>query len=62
MPFELKIASLSKDGQILQLARDAAEKALKTDPLLSAPENCLLRELSRRTDSGKDQVDFSMIS
>ena len=62
MPFELKIASLSKDGQILQLARDAAEKALKDDPLLSKPESRLLRELGRQSGSGKNEADFSMIS
>ena len=62
MPFELKIASLSKDGQILQLARDAAEKVLKHDPLLSKPESQLLRNLSRKSDSRKNEVDFSMIS
>ncbi|MCD8186458.1 MAG: ATP-dependent DNA helicase RecG, partial [Rikenellaceae bacterium] len=62
MPFELKIASLSKDGQILQLARDAAEKVLKEDPLLSKPENHMLRTLSHKSDSGKNEVDFSMIS
>ncbi len=61
MPFELKIASLSKDGQILQLARNAAEQVLKADPLLTAPENRLLRELSRK-NSPKSNVDFSMIS
>jgi ATP-dependent DNA helicase RecG len=61
MPFELKIASLSKDGQILQLARGAAEQVLKADPLLSKPENRLLRTLSRKNLSESD-VDFSMIS
>ncbi len=61
MPFELKIASLSRDGQILQLARDAAERVLKDDPLLSKPENRLLRELSRK-NLPESNVDFSMIS
>jgi ATP-dependent DNA helicase RecG len=61
MPFELKIASLSKDGQILQLARGAAEQVLKADPLLTKPENRLLLELSRK-NSHENNIDFSMIS
>jgi ATP-dependent DNA helicase RecG len=61
MPFELRIASLSRDGQILQLARDAAEEVLKDDPLLSKPENRLLRELSRK-NSRESNIDFSRIS
>ncbi|MDR0955374.1 MAG: ATP-dependent DNA helicase RecG [Rikenellaceae bacterium] len=61
MPFELKIASLSQDGQILALARRAAENVLQADPLLSLPENQLLRQLSRKNDT-EDNRDFSMIS
>lgn len=61
MAFELKIASLSKDGQILQLARDAAEKILAQDPTLSLPENRQLKELSRKFNTEKN-IDFSMIS
>lgn len=32
LAFDLKIASLGKDGQILTLARDAAERVLADDP------------------------------
>lgn len=39
LPFELKIANLAQDGQIIQLARKAAEKLLDADPNLSAPQN-----------------------
>ena len=39
LPFELKIASLVSDGQILELARKAAQEILEDDPELSKPEN-----------------------
>ncbi len=37
--FDLKIANLAADGQIIQLARDTAEWLLTEDPDLSRPEN-----------------------
>ena len=39
LPFELKIASLSTDGQVLELARQAAIGILENDPELVAPEH-----------------------
>lgn len=39
LPFDLKIANLAHDGQIIQLARRAAEGLLDMDPELSLPEN-----------------------
>lgn len=39
LPFELKIASLSTDGQILEIARRAAREILEDDPELTKPEN-----------------------
>lgn len=55
LPFDLKIANLAKDGQIIQLARNAAERLLDDDPVLSKPENnyfraALAQMLSRTTD------------
>ena len=55
LPFELKIANLAKDGQIIQLARKAAEALLDADPELTAPGNAyfsaaLKDMLSRTTD------------
>lgn len=61
LAFDLKIASLGKDGQILTLAREAAEKVLDNDPGLSKPENRQLRELAERYRPQK-VMDFSMIS
>ena len=40
---DLKIADLSKDGQILMLARKSAIEILSSDPLLEENKNLLLR-------------------
>jgi ATP-dependent DNA helicase RecG len=44
IPFELKIANLAKDGQILQYARDTVLEILDDDPLLEKPENKILNQ------------------
>ena len=56
---DLKIASLGRDGQILSLARSAAEQILEQDPHLE--RNAVLRELSEKYNSAEN-ADFSMIS
>jgi ATP-dependent DNA helicase RecG len=43
MAFDLKIADLGKDGQILNLARSRAEEILGDDPELTNPENHILK-------------------
>ena len=43
LPISLNIASLAKDGLILNAARDTAEEVLKEDPTLSLLKNQLLR-------------------
>ena len=55
IPFELHIANIATDGQLVQLARDCAMEILDSDPTLSAPQHSmLLPELqtlySRRLD------------
>ena len=58
--FDLKIANLARDGQLVQLARDAASDVLDRDPSLSLPENAILR---RRLDELSNQdEDWSRIS
>ena len=44
MAFDLKLANLARDGQIVQLARDAAAQVLDEDPDLQRPENVLLKK------------------
>lgn len=60
VPFDLKIANLARDGQLLQYARNIAEKILDADPELSDPKNVLLNKMldNMRTS----QVDWSVIS
>jgi ATP-dependent DNA helicase RecG len=60
MPFDLKIANLVQDGQILQIARDAATELLEDDPRLQKPENEVLKTQLRSLL--KSQVDWSAIS
>ncbi len=42
--FDLKIANLAKDGQILQMARSIAYEILDKDPDLSQPEHYILKK------------------
>ncbi|MBQ8423267.1 MAG: ATP-dependent DNA helicase RecG [Coprobacter sp.] len=58
--FNLRIANIAKDGQILQFARDIAGEVLDDDPDLAKPENYVLtRQLSKIFHK---KVDFSLIS
>jgi ATP-dependent DNA helicase RecG len=60
IPFDLKIANLGQDGQLLQYARDIAGELLEQDMKLENTENQVLRkQLSRLS---KSQVDWSSIS
>jgi ATP-dependent DNA helicase RecG len=61
MAFDLRIADLSRDGQIIEQARRVAEGVLEADPLLDAPENLLLRQLRDRY-TPRTPKDFSNIS
>jgi ATP-dependent DNA helicase RecG len=48
IPFDLKIANLGKDGQIIEYARNIAEGILAQDPLLQDAKNTILgSELKR---------------
>ncbi|MEG2365691.1 MAG: ATP-dependent DNA helicase RecG [Alistipes sp.] len=61
MAFDLKIANPTLDVQILTLTREAAELLLAADRTLSQPENLGLQALRRRY-SGREEINFSMIS
>jgi len=43
IPFDLKIANLGKDGQLIEYVRNIAESILNSDPMLSGHENILLK-------------------
>ena len=60
LPISLNIASLAKDGLILNAARDCADSVLREDPTLTSDRNQLLRKELRKE---KYQIkDYSKIS
>ncbi len=60
VPFNLKIAHLGRDGQILQLARDTAEAIIQEDPGLKLEKNWLF---ARHVKKGNpQQIDWGKIS
>lgn len=60
LPITLNIASLAKDGIILNAARDCADAVLKEDPTLSLLKNAVLREELKKD---RYQIkDYSKIS
>ncbi len=58
--FDLKIANLSKDGEILSLARRIASEILEDDPLLQKKENRILLQTVKA--SKQSEFDWSSIS
>ena len=58
--FELRIANLAQDGQILQLARDIAMEVLEKDELLEQPRNYVIRKELHRNYSKK--INWGQIS
>ena len=60
MPIELHIASLLRDGAMLDEARSCAQKVLDADPLLEKPQNAVLvRELRKGKYNLKDYSNIS---
>jgi ATP-dependent DNA helicase RecG len=60
LAFDLHIASLARDGQILTRARELAMEIVERDPMLEAPANNLLR--TRLEKLFEHKVDWSRIS
>jgi ATP-dependent DNA helicase RecG len=60
LPFDLKIAHLGKDGQLLQLVRQVAEQILDEDAELGNEKNALLKKNIRPDNKITD--DWSVIS
>jgi ATP-dependent DNA helicase RecG len=60
MAFDLKIADLARDGQLLQLAREAAAQLLEEDPTERHPDNAMVwRQLQALR---KTNVNWAAIS
>jgi ATP-dependent DNA helicase RecG len=53
IPFDLKIANLGKDGQIIEYVRRIAENILDKDPILEESHNSILKEELKRLFSQK---------
>jgi ATP-dependent DNA helicase RecG len=60
LPFERHIASLSTDGQLLEVARNAARDILDDDPLLEQDKNDIFRRQLQKLK--QRAVDWSAIS
>ena len=58
--FDLKIADIARDGQLVQLARDEARKIIDADPDCNRPENALLWR--RLKELRKTNIDWAAIS
>ena len=58
--FELRVANLARDGQVVQQARDLAREVVDNDPERTRPEYALCWK--RLAELGKDQQDWSSIS
>lgn len=60
IPIQLRIASLTRDGQILQHAHDVAEQILDQDPTLALDKNAVLADTLRRLKA--TEINWSAIS
>jgi len=60
MAFDLKIADIVRDGQIVQLARDEAQKIIDNDPNCDKPENAML--WARLKELRKTNINWAAIS
>lgn len=60
MAFDLKIANLARDGQLLQMARDAASLVLDNDPDESLSQNAVL--WTRLRELRKTNINWRAIS
>jgi ATP-dependent DNA helicase RecG len=58
--FDLKIANLGRDGQVLEYVRSIAKSILESDPDLSIPEHVILKQQLRKLFSKK--INWGVIS
>jgi len=60
MAFDLKIANIARDGQIVQMARDEAQKIVDDDPECASPRYQLL--WNRLKELHKSNINWAAIS
>ncbi len=60
MAFDLKIANIARDGQIVQLARTEAQTIIDADPHCNLPQNALL--WNRLKEMKKTHINWAAIS
>lgn len=60
MAFDLKIANIARDGQLVQLARTEAQAIIDTDPQCELPQNSLL--WNRLRELKKTHINWAAIS
>ena len=60
MAFDLKIADIARDGQLVQMARDEAQLIIENDPECNADSHALLWR--RLRELRKDSIDWAAIS
>ena len=60
LAFDLKIADIARDGQLVQLARDEAQKIIDDDPECDSPRHAML--WARLNELRRDNIDWAQIS
>ena len=60
MAFDLKIADIARDGQLVQMARDEAQKVIDEDPICQSPKYQML--WNRLKEIRKTNVNWGAIS
>ncbi len=60
IPFDLHLANLARDGQIVQMARDVAQRVLDSDPTCNRPDHSTMWKTL--VELNRSNVDWSAIS
>ncbi len=60
IPFDLRIANIVRDNDILFFAREIAEKVIENDPSLTLPQHAILKQQLKRL--GGNRYDWGRIS